>query len=134
MEQRDLLKEQIEQLGRAIGKVITGFLGLKADGNVMKGFEITNQQFKSELGLDIEKILSLNKRDLSDYLLSKNIGETGIIQLAEYVEMIGEHRTDNSDKAGAFNSAINLYEIANAKSDTFDMNRQFKINTLKRKL
>jgi len=134
MEQRDLLKEQIEQLGRAIGKVITGFLGLKADGNVQKGIDITNQQFKSELDIDIERLLSLNKPELTDYLLTKNIGETSIVQLAEYVEMIGESQTDNAAKAGAFNSAVNLYEIANAQSATFDMNRQFKINELKRKL
>ncbi len=49
MIQRDLIQQQIEQLGRALGKISTGFLGLKSQGKVALGFEIANEQFNKQL-------------------------------------------------------------------------------------
>ncbi len=37
MIQRDIIQQQIEQLGRALGKIITAFLGLKSQGKVAEG-------------------------------------------------------------------------------------------------
>lgn len=96
MIQRDLIQKQIEQLGRVLGKIITGFLGLKTSGNVIEGFTIANDQFKRELDLDIDQLLRMNKASLSDYLEAKPFTSTHLEEIAEYIEILGDHQTDNA--------------------------------------
>lgn len=47
MQQRDLLKDQIEQLGRTLGKVIAEFLGLKNQGDTTLALEASHPKFKN---------------------------------------------------------------------------------------
>ena len=134
MIQRDIIQQQIEQLGRALGKIITGFLGLKTQGNVMEGFKIANQQFKNELDMDIDKLLALDKVSMMDYLEDKPFTSDHLGQIAEYIEVLGDHQSDNAARTNAFGTAINLLEIANERSATYDMERQIKRQFLEKKL
>ena len=134
MIQRDLLQQQIEQLGRAIGKIITGFLGLKSQGKVALGFEIANEQFNKELDLDIDKLLGMDKVVLSDYLKERQFTDVHLVQIVDYVEVLGEHQSDNAGKTNAFNTSLNLLAIANDKSEVYDMNRQLKIKEIEEKI
>lgn len=43
MEQRDLIKDQIEQLGRVLGKILVDFLGLKSGGQIEHGIEVSKK-------------------------------------------------------------------------------------------
>ena len=134
MIQRDIIQQQIEALGRVLGKIVTAFLGLKSQGKVAEGFQIANQQFKSELDIDIDKLLGFDKAALADFFEAQPITSGHLEQIADYVTELGEHQSDTAAKTNAFNCAYNLVELANAKSDTFDMNRQLKVNQLKEKI
>lgn len=134
MIQRDLIQQQIEQLGRAIGKIITGFLGLKSQGKVAQGFEIANEQFNKELDIDIDKLLGMNKALLTDYMATKPFISAHLEEIANYVEVLGEHQSDDATKANAFGTVLNLMELANEKSEIFDMNRQFKLKAIEQKI
>ena len=134
MIQRDLIQQQIEQLGRALGKIVTAFLGLKSQGKVAEGFQIANQQFKSELDIDIDKLLGFDKAALADFFAEQPMTSGHLEQIAEYVLELGEHQSDTAAKTNAFGCAYNLVELANAKSDTFDMNRQFKLKAIANKI
>ena len=134
MIQRDIIQQQIEQLGRALGKIITAFLDLKSQGKVAEGFQIANQQFNSELDIDIDKLLGFDKAALADYFVEQPITSGHLEQIADYVLELGEHQSDTAAKTNAFSCAYNLVELANAKSDTFDMNRQFKLKDIANKI
>ena len=134
MIQRDIIQQQIEQLGRALGKIITGFLGLKTAGNVMEGFRVANQQFKKALDIDIDQLLEMDKALLTDYLKDKHFTSTHLEEIAGYVEVLGDHQSDNAAKTNAFGTALNLMELANEQSEVFDMNRQFKLHQLEKKI
>lgn len=134
MVQRDIIQQQIEALGRALGKLITTFLGLKSQGKVAEGFLIANQQFKSELDIDIDQLLGFDKATLKDYFEDQPITSGHLEQIAEYVLELGEHQSDTAAKTNAFGCAYNLVELANAKSDTFDMNRQFQLKAIAHKI
>ncbi|MFK7982908.1 MAG: hypothetical protein AB8G86_23215 [Saprospiraceae bacterium] len=134
MIQRDIIQQQIEQLGRALGKVITGFLGLKSQGKVALGFEIANEQFKQELDIDIDQLLKMDKALLTDYLKDKPFTSTHLDEIAGYVEVLGDHQSDTAAKTNAFGTALNLMELANEQSDVFDMNRQFKLKAIEQKI
>jgi len=43
MDQEDYLIRQISQLGRVLGKILAGLLGLKATGQINSGIETANQ-------------------------------------------------------------------------------------------
>lgn len=134
MVQRDIIQQQIEALGRVLGKIVTGFLGLKSQGKVAEGFQIANQQFKSELDIDIDKLLGFDKAALADFFQDQPITTGHLEQIADYILELGEHQSDNAAKTNAFGCAYNLVELANAKSDTFDMNRQFKLKAIANKI
>ncbi len=59
MEQRDLLKDQIDQLGKVLAKILSDFLGLKAKGQASHGVEISNHRFQRELEINIERLAYL---------------------------------------------------------------------------
>ena len=46
MEQQDYLKKQIDQLGKVLGKIFSDLFGLKSNGQINAGLEITNQTLK----------------------------------------------------------------------------------------
>ena len=86
MEQRDLLKDQIEQLGKVLAKILSDFLGLKSNGNVTQGIEISNESLQSELDIDIEKIIALNKTELEEYVRNRKLTESHLELLSEYLK------------------------------------------------
>ena len=100
----------------------------------MEGFTVANEQFKRELDLDIDQLLGMNKASLSDYLEAKPFISTHLEEIAKYLEILGDHQTDNATKTNAFGTAINLLEIANERSDIYNMGRQGKLQTLEKKL
>lgn len=76
MEQRDLIKDQLEIFGKALSKVLGNFLSLKNAPNSDLAFEQTNQQLKTELDIDVDLILEISPQQLTSYLLEKNTSST----------------------------------------------------------
>ncbi len=81
MEQRDLLKDQIEQLRKVLAKVLSDFAGLKSKGNVALGIEVSNECLQSEIDIDIEKLINLTKQELKEYLKARKL-------TAEHLEIL----------------------------------------------
>ena len=85
MERRDLIKDQIEQLGKVLGTIIAGFFGLKSQGKVEQGIEISNEKFKEEMDIDINKILRIEYSDLSIYLSNLKLSPEQLEKLIDYI-------------------------------------------------
>ena len=68
MQQRDYVKNQIEQLGKVLSKIISHFLGLKSDGFLSGAIAISHQQFREELQFDVDKSVLLNEAEVKEYL------------------------------------------------------------------
>ncbi len=133
MEQRDLLKDQIEQLGRALGKILSDFLGFKSKGNVEQGLEISNERLQSELDIDIEKLISLDESDLIEYIFTRDLTETHLEILSEYLFEIGKTQASKSDFELYLMKAIKLLDIADKTSRTLSferINKKSKINNV----
>ena len=135
MEQRDLLKDQIEQLGRVLGKMLADFLGLKSESQISEAIEITNQRLQDELDIDVDKLTTLNKTELMDYLLDRKLKAEHLEILSEYMKEIGiEALKANKDNARIWlGKAIELIDIADETSRTmsFDrMNEKTRIENL----
>nr|WP_321411263.1 hypothetical protein [uncultured Allomuricauda sp.] len=126
MEQRDLLKDQIEQLGRVLSQILSNFLGLKSKGNVTQGVEISNERFQSELDIDIEKLLKLENVDLKEYLNTRKLTETHLEILSEYLAEVGQTETIIAEQEPYLIKAIELLDIADEISKTMSFERMNK--------
>lgn len=94
MERRDLIKDQIEQLGRVLSKILSSVLGTKSKVQVLQEMENTNQSLQKELDLDISFILRTSKNDLQVYFAEKNYTNELLEMLARYFFVIGEGKID----------------------------------------
>lgn len=66
MEQRDVLKDEIEQLGRVIGKLISDFLALDQTGDLQQSITQSQRQLK-EKGLDVDKLIACADTELAAF-------------------------------------------------------------------
>ena len=120
MEQRDLLKDQIEQLGRALGRILAEFLGTKTEGDIAQSIEISNERFKSELDIDIEQLRTLDKEELAAYLCQRQLAAAHLETLSKYMAIIGTEISDEKmDEAKQYlKRAIDLLDMADEFSNT----------------
>ena len=135
MQQRDFIKDEIEQLGRAIGKLIANFIGLKTTGNVSEAIQITNTELQSELDLDMAMLARLEANELEEYIDSNNLTDLHLDQLASYVFEIGMHeKSEHGVGRKWFEAAMRLLEIVGKKTDTITFARIDLIEKIKKEL
>jgi hypothetical protein len=135
MQQRDIIKEEIEQLGRAIGKLIANFIGLKTIGSISEAIQITNTKLRSDLDLDIARLARLEANELEEYIDSNNLTDIHLDQLASYIFEIGMHEKavdGNSEKW--FEASMRLLEVVGRKSDTITLARIDLIGKIEKEL
>lgn len=133
MEQRDLIKDQLELFGKAISKIFAEFLGFKHQGNTALGIEHANQQFITNLDIDIDKILSFSKQELSNYILEKKIPPPYLEMLIDYVIEMGKHTitTDKSKGINMLQQAQEMYKVLDTLSNTYSFERSQKEEEIK---
>jgi len=131
MQQRDILKDQIDQLGRVIGKVLAEFLGLKTKGDVMQGFEISNQILKQKTNISVADIEEMNEEDFLSFLDEHPFSSNSLEILGDYLSEVGHYKKGNSENAKRFFQHANTaYEQANHRSDEYSMQRAAKQQSL----
>ena len=133
MEQRDLLKDQIEQLGKVLAEIISDFLKLKSNGNGVKGIEISNERLQSELDIDIEKLITLNLSELKTYLEVHKLTDVHLETLADYLLEIGKMEIGHNEAHAKLKlvKAFELLDLAEDISKTISFDRIHKKNEIK---
>ena len=126
MEQRDLVKDQIEQLGKALGKILANFLGLRISGQIEQGIEATNKQLKTELDIDIAEVIILSKAELKTYLVERKMAIGHFDTLGEYLKEIGNHQMSyDKNKAKIYlQKSLELLDLEDEISNTISFERQ----------
>lgn len=134
MEQEDYLKRQIDQLGRVLGKILTGLLGFVNKGQASLGIEIANQSLKTELDLNIEELDDLKNDSFIKKLKSeKNFTNENLSQLAEILFLTADNKHDK-DKRRIYLKCLTVYEYLEKAEKTYSFGRQMKINHIKNML
>ncbi|MES2395577.1 MAG: hypothetical protein V4549_06225 [Bacteroidota bacterium] len=138
MIQRDFIKRQLEELGRAIGKVISDILKLKELGKVDEGIVIAQETLKSTFDLDIENLLSLPLDCFVETLIKEKkyssvhlnyLGDVLFIA-AELFEQKGEKK-----KSKELNQRILIiFNYIDQTEKTFSLERNNKIEKIKNNL
>ncbi len=136
MERRDVFKDEIERLGRALGKIISEFFNQKNSGKVDFGIAITNQQLKTQLDIDISKLMLLDTDELAPFLTEKKLTPEHIESLVDYIIEVADHAShQNADQAiRLYERALGMYAIATRLSKIYPFDRINKEHHVKGKL
>lgn len=134
MEQRDLLKDQIEQLGKVLAKILSDFFGLKSKVNIAQTIEISNKHLKSELDIDIEKLVAYDKNKLREYLNTRKFTEIHLETLSDYLTEVGKNKTTRADAELYLKKAVDLLEYADEISKTISFERINKKDNIEKML
>jgi len=135
MEHRDLIKDQIEQLGKVLGKILSDFLGLKTIGQVSQGIEIANKQLKSRLDIDIDKLLSIDNNMFKEYFEKRMMPPEHLEILSKYLKEVGETKitTNINDAKVYLNKSLELLVLIDdiTKTMSFErMNQKLQIENM----
>ena len=125
MEKRDYIKDQIEQLGKMLGLVVAKFMGLKSEGKAEQGIEVSQQTLKSELDLDVDKILALDPPALTEYLADRHLNGDHTEKLADYFIAIADYKLSLDEETAVlyYEKVLQLYGIIDATSHLYAFER-----------
>jgi hypothetical protein len=134
MEQEDYLKRQIDQLSRILGKILSGMIGLKNQGQISESIEMTNQTLKKELELDIQELIDIKTDNFIKTLKSeKDFTDESLDKLAEILLVIADSRQDG-DRKKVYLKCLTIYEYLEKVENTYSIDRQMKIAQIKNML
>ena len=125
MQQRDILKDEIEELGRVLGRILATFLGWKSEGDPVRGTEMANEQLASELDISVEYLLALDESALREWLTSRHWSPSHMEVLAQYLAAVGTEsvNTDRAEAERYLRTALFLLDIADDLSATLSFER-----------
>lgn len=127
MAKEDFLSKQIAQLGFVLKRMFEKLIGGKSDADFSAAVSQINAELKEELGFDLDIIEEISKEELVSFLLQNQYFTPENIEFfADILAGIG--MSDFNEKA------LLLYEYINAKTATFSMERNLKIQNIKKKL
>ncbi len=136
MEKRDLVKDELERIGKAISQLLANFLALKANGNIALAIENTNKQFKEELDIDFNIMLDFSQQELEHYLNEKKLSPPQLETIIEYYIEIGNHSLELDRKKGEsiLIKVLEMYKVLDTNSTTYSFQRREKEQKIKQLL
>jgi hypothetical protein len=137
LEQEDYLKRQIDQLGKALGKILADLLGLHSHGEAGIGIEAADQALKAELDLNMDDLTLIPSGNFIQALLEgRNLNNESLEKLAEILFLIAENTREGNKSSEKINElyerALILYEYTDKTGTTYSIDRHRKIGQLKR--
>lgn len=118
MERRDFLLDQIEQLGKVLGKILDGLFNQKEPDKINNAINTAELQLKEQLDMDVNQMLNATESELANYVHQRNLKAEHIDVLANYFNTIAI----NSSSLKHYQTALSLLNIADniAKTTTFE--------------
>ena len=136
MERRDLIKDEIERLGKALGKILADLLNLKAEGETNEGIQATEQALKEELELDLGYLAQLDDQQFIDHVTSKrNFNFLLLEHLGDVFLELGEGMLAVGDRENALlylHKPLLIYEYISRESATYSLEREEKVMRIRR--
>lgn len=134
MERRDLIKDEIERLGKVLGKIVADLLNLKAEGNTSEGIEQAREALQKELDFDVAYLVQLDDKEFFDKITSRrNYSLYSIEQLGDIFLELGEGMLAVADRENAhlyLQKSLAIYEYITKTSATYSFEREAKVNKI----
>ncbi|WP_116126775.1 hypothetical protein [Lewinella sp. IMCC34183] len=109
MEQRDLIKEEAERPGNALGKVISQFFKLREETHGEEDVAATDRELV-DLDLDPEVLVALSAPELEAYFLDRRLSGPALKPLAHYFYALGH-----------FAPALRVFDLAERDAEALTL-------------
>lgn len=128
MQHRDLLKDQIEQLGKVLSGILADFIGMKTRGETAQGISNLAQQFKEKLDLELDDLVSFSQIELMDYLESRQLFPNQLEIIADCLKEMGSANLDVNQQLARtqLERALVLLDYVDDKTLTLSLDRNNK--------
>ncbi|MBP6312508.1 MAG: hypothetical protein WAR83_14725 [Flavobacteriales bacterium] len=128
MERKDLLLDQIEQVGRALSNVLANFLGTGTLGYIEIRTETAITQLRTEVGVDLSSLFELGTDELMTKLTNSGFDHKRIEQFGDLLASMVEPNAECADtrRRQMLDLALKLYGLAGSISSTYSMERNEK--------
>lgn len=128
----DYLLNQVNLLGRILGKVLANFLKTEDDSSIIENEEL-NSIFKQNTGITFKEFLELPIEKISEFLSNnKKMGDENFESLAEILVKLGEQTNENQKLH--VTKALLILQFLEDNSTIFSNARIQKIDELKKLL
>ena len=137
MIRRDYLQRQIDQLGKAMGKLLSDMMNLKEQGKTSLAIETVSQTLHTAVDYDLEALLEIPEENFLDKMRNdKKMKRYHIDTLADilYESAAAYEDLDFPEKAEAlFRRAKILFEYLNETDTTYSFVRYTKVEKIQKK-
>ena len=132
MEQRDLIKEEFERLGQALGRVLEWML----DRSSAPTLPSIQEKAQDALGLDLQALSVLEEEDFWQQLSAiYTLDAHWIEPLADlFFEVARLRETDGKTARGYWQKALWCYRWVHDQAAVYSMDRQFRMEQIAQKL
>ena len=90
MEQRDYLKDQIDQMARVLGVLLAKLAGLSSDTLQEQFTDLIESSLMDELDIDIEKLVDQSIEDMLLDIQARKLNDISLEKLAEVLFIYAE--------------------------------------------
>ena len=126
MERRDYLEIQIEQLGRVLSKLISGFLGIKNQSVSNEILEQTNSSLKEYFGFDLSDLSKLSNQDFIRIIQNnRSFNIENLDKLSNFIELLAEIKPEN-EKIILLEKSLAIIDYIDKKESIYSLERQMK--------
>ena len=126
MERRDYLEIQIEQLGRVLSKLISGFLGIKNQSVSNEILEQTNSSLNEYFGFDLSDLSKLSNQDFIRIIQNnRSFNIENLDKLSNFIELLAEIKPEN-EKIILLEKSLAIIDYIDKKESIYSLERQMK--------
>lgn len=132
MEKRDLIQDQIEQLGFFLRKLLADFIKSKSVGSEIVSIDLISKQLKNELDFDLEFFISLTNEEMKKYVLKYNFSSQHLDSLSNLlVEMSTLEFNSKVINQQYLTKAIELLDLSDQMSNSISLAHNIKKSEIK---
>jgi len=124
MQQRDIIKDQIKQADRVMGRLVARFYDLKSDGNLNEAIHMTQSDIQSKLNIDLNALLLANDADtILNYTKDNHISVDQLDKIIQMFFDIGKELTETQPEQGYLTTCFNLLDAISDLTDVISTDR-----------
>jgi len=132
MEKRDLIQDQIEQLGFFLRKLLADFIKNKSVGNEFISLELISKQLKNEIDFDLEFFITLTNEEMKKYVLKYSFSSQHLDNLSNLlIEMSASEFNNKIINQQYLIKAIELLDLNDQISNSISLDRNIKKSEIK---
>jgi hypothetical protein len=128
MVKRDLILDQIEQMGAFLRKLLAKFANSNSVEDGTNASESVTNELNDEIGFDLKLFLTLSEEDAKKYLSSYNFTEEHLETLSNLLIKLS---VDATTKMEYLSKALLILDFSDGISHTFSFDRNNTKNMIK---